>query len=49
MGGNREGDGSAGCGLWYPKNEQQWPRRVRNSNRQCPMITQGEISDEEDI
>ena len=39
----------AGCGLWYPKNEQQWPRRIRNSNRQCPMISQGEISDEEDI
>ena len=37
------------CGLWCPKDEQQWPRRVRNSNKQCIMITKGEISEGEDI
>jgi hypothetical protein len=39
----------AGCGLWCPENEQQWPRRIRNSNRQCTTISQGEINDVEDI
>ena len=37
------------CGLWHPKNEQQWPKRIKNSNKKCTTITQGEISDEKDI